>query len=304
MGYADQPSELIELDWATGATTRLRASADFDVDPTGISVAEPITWASPDGPVHAWYYPPAGAGYRAPDGELPPVQVWSHGGPTAYSPPDFQVAVQFWTSRGIGILDVNYSGSTGYGRAYRQRLRGNWGIADVRDCIQGALALAGAGLADPSRLSIRGGSAGGYTTLAALTTSDVFAAGISLYGIADLETLARDTHKFESRYTDGLVAPYPEQRQVYAERSPIHHLDRLGCPMLILQGLDDKVVPPDQATAMADAVRAKGLRVRLRMFPGEGHGFRKAETIVAVAQEALSFLGDVHGFAPASGPLR
>ncbi|MBN9103922.1 MAG: S9 family peptidase [Propionibacteriaceae bacterium] len=298
-GYADRPDELVELDWRTGGVTPLRASAELDLDPAGVSAATGVTWDGPDGAVHAWYYPPSSASCQAPAGELPPVQVWIHGGPTSYSAPEFSVAVQFWTSRGIGILDVNYSGSTGYGRAYRNRLRGSWGVADVRDCVQGALALADAGLADRGRLSIRGGSAGGYTTLAALTTSEVFAAGISLYGIGDLETLATDTHKFESRYLDGLVAPYPAQRQVYVDRSPIHHLDRLSCPMLILQGLDDKVVPPDQATTMADAVRAKGLPVRLRLFAGEGHGFRKAETIVAVAEEALAFLGDVHRFVPA-----
>jgi acetyl esterase/lipase len=298
-GHADRPDELVELDWRTGVFTPLRASAELDLDPSGVSVATAITWESPDGPVHAWYYPPTSTTCTAPPDELPPVQVWIHGGPTSYSAPEFSVAVQFWTSRGIGILDVNYSGSTGYGRAYRDRLRGEWGVADVRDCVQGALALAGAGRADRERLSIRGGSAGGYTTLAALTNSDVFAAGISLYGIGDLETMATDTHKFESRYLDGLVAPYPAQRQVYVDRSPIHHLDRLSCPMLILQGCDDKVVPPNQATTMADAVRAKGLPVRLRLFAGEGHGFRKAETIVAVAEDALGFLGDVHGFVPA-----
>jgi dienelactone hydrolase len=303
-GYPDRPEELVELDWTTGDATALRTSAEVELDPADVSVATAITWESPDGPVHAWYYPPASASCSAPAGELPPVQVWSHGGPTDYSPAEFRIGVQFWTSRGIGILDVNYSGSTGYGRAYRERLRGTWGLTDVRDCVDGALELVRAGLADPRRLSIRGGSAGGYTTLATLTTSDVFAAGISLYGIGDLETLASDTHKFESHYTDALVAPYPAGRQTYVDRSPIHHLDRLSCPMLILQGADDKVVPPDQATAMADAVRAKGLPVRLRVFAGEGHGFRRAESIEAVAQEALAFLGEVHGFTPASGPLR
>lgn len=299
LGHPDRPEELVELDWETGLATPLRAAAELVLDPAGVSVATAVSWESPDGPVHGWYYPPASATCHAPDGELPPAQVWIHGGPTSYSPPEFSVSVQFWTSRGIGILDVNYSGSTGYGRAYRDRRRGLWGVADGRDCVQGALALADTGRADRARLSIRGGSAGGYTTLAALTTSDVFAAGVSLYGVGDLETLATDTHKFESRYLDGLVAPYPEQRQVYLDRSPIHHLDRLSCPMLILQGADDKVVPPNQATAMADAVRAKGLPVRLRVFDGEGHGFRKAETIIAVAEEALAFLGEVHGFAPA-----
>ena len=304
LGHADRPEELVELDWTTGELTPLRASADAEPEPAAVSVATQISWDSPDGPVHAWYYPPASAAFTAPAGELPPVQVWTHGGPTAYSPPGFRVGVQFWTSRGIGILDVNYSGSTGYGRAYRDRLRGAWGLADVRDCVDGALELVHAGLADPARLSIRGGSAGGYTTLAALTASDVFAAGISLYGIGDLETLAADTHKFESHYTEALVAPYPQGRATYVERSPIHHLDRLSCPMLILQGADDRVVPPSQATEMADAVRAKGLQVRLRIFAGEGHGFRRAETLIAVAEEALAFLGEVHGFVPAVQTLR
>jgi dipeptidyl aminopeptidase/acylaminoacyl peptidase len=224
------------------------------------------------------------------------VQVWSHGGPTAFSGPDYSLAVQFWTSRGIGIVDVNYSGSTGYGRAYRERLRGRWGVLDVADCVGAAEALVAAGLADPGRLSIRGSSAGGFTTLAALVGTDTFAAGISLYGIGDLQALTGGTHKFEARYLDGLVAPWPEGRAVYVERSPIHHLDRLGCPMLLLQGTEDEVVPPAQATSIAEALAAKGLPVRLRMFEGEGHGFRRADSIVAVAQESLAFLAEVHGF--------
>jgi dienelactone hydrolase len=298
-GFADRPAELVELDWTTGRWTTIRHTGAPAPDSLAVSVAQPVSWDSPDGPVHGWFYPPASATHQAPDGELPPVQVWTHGGPTAFSGPEFSLAVQFWTSRGIGILDVNYSGSTGYGRAYRERLRGNWGIADVRDCVGGVTSLVAAGLADPRRLSIRGGSAGGYTTLAALTGTDVFAAGISLYGIGDLETLATDTHKFESHYLDGLVGPYPEAIARYQERSPIHHLDLLDCPMLILQGADDPVVPPSQASAMAEAVRAKGLPVRLRIFDGEGHGFRRAETIIEVAEQALAFLAEVHGFTPA-----
>ncbi|MFT4108782.1 alpha/beta hydrolase family protein [Propionicimonas sp.] len=298
MGYPDRPGALVEIDWATGAQQPVRVAAVVELPADVVSVAEAFTWDSPDGPVHGWFYPPRNGDLAGLVGELPPVQVWSHGGPTAFSDPAFSLAVQFWTSRGIGILDVNYSGSTGYGRAYRERLDGNWGLADVRDCARGVLALAEAGRADRHRLSIRGGSAGGYTTLAALTFTDVFAAGISLYGIGDLETLAGDTHKFESRYLDGLVAPYPSGREVYLARSPIHHLDRLSCPMLILQGLDDKVVPPNQATAMAEAVRAKGLEAELVLFEGEAHGFRRAETIVEVARAALGFLGRVHGFTP------
>jgi len=299
LGFADRPTELVELDWRTGSWQGVQRSGASAPDGLAVSVAQPVTWDSPDGPVHGWFYPPESSDCRAPDGELPPVQVWTHGGPTGFAGPEYNLAVQFWTSRGIGILDVNYSGSAGYGRAYRERLRGNWGLSDVRDCVAGAAALLAAGSADPARLSIRGGSAGGYTTLAALTSTDMFAAGISLYGIGDLELLATDTHKFESRYLDAMVGPYPQSRATYRARSPIHHLDRLSCPMLILQGADDKVVPPSQATAMAQAVAAKGLAVRLRIFDGEGHGFRRAETIVEVAEQALDFLAEVHGFAPA-----
>ena len=298
LAYADRPAELVELDWTTGRHIAVRKASEIELLPAMISVAQPFSWESPDGPVHAWYYPPTHATVEAPAGELPPVQVWSHGGPTTFSGPGFALAVQFWTTRGIGILDVNYSGSSGYGRAYRERLRSNWGITDVRDCIAAAQALAAAGLADRNRLSIRGGSAGGFTTLAALTTSRVFAAGISLYGIGDLETLATDTHKFEQHYLDGLVAPYPEGRQTYLDRSPIHHLDQLNCPMLLLQGADDKVVPPSQAEAMARAVQTNGLTADLVIFDGEGHGFRRAETVIAVAELALAFLGRVHGFSP------
>ena len=299
LGYADRPAALVEVDWATGALETVKSSSDRVLDPALVSRAEPISWQGPLGEVHAWYYPPTNPGFRAPDGELPPVQVWSHGGPTSFSGPEYRLATQFWTSRGIGIVDVNYGGSTGYGRAYRERLRGNWGVVDVQDCSDAARTLVERGLADPGRLSIRGGSAGGYTTLAALAFTDVFAAGISLYGIGDLETLATDTHKFEARYLDGLVAPYPEGRQTYLDRSPIHHLEGLSCPMLILQGGLDRVVPPSQAEQMVDAVRAKGLPVAYVLFPDEGHGFRRAENVIATAQAALAFLGRVHGFVPA-----
>jgi dipeptidyl aminopeptidase/acylaminoacyl peptidase len=206
---------------------------------------------------------------------------------------------QFWTSRGFAILDVNYGGSTGYGRAYRERLDGNWGIVDVADCVTGAEMLADQGLVDPARLGIRGGSAGGFTTLAALTFTPTFSVGCSSYGIGDLEALARDTHKFESRYLDGLVGPYPEAKKTYIERSPIHHVDRLESAMILLQGLDDKVVPPNQAAMMADAVRAKGIPVAHIEFAGEGHGFRKAETIKAAIEAELSFYGQIFGFTPA-----
>ncbi len=299
LGYAERSAELHLLDLLGGSDRVLRRTAARALPEGLISRAQPLTWDSPDGPVHGWYYPPNNPNCYAPAGELPPVQVWSHGGPTAFSDPSFALRTQFWTTRGIGILDVNYSGSSGYGRAYRQRLAGRWGIVDVRDCVDGARALVEAGLADPSRLSIRGGSAGGYTTLAALTFTDVFAAGISLYGIGDLESLTTSTHKFESGYNDWLIAPWPEGRETYRERSPINHLDQLSCPMLILQGRLDKVVPPDQAEAMAAAVRAKGLPVELIWFDNEGHGFRSSESIIATARAALAFLGRAHGFLPA-----
>lgn len=301
-GYAERAAELVRLDWLSGETITRQQEAPPPPATLAISAAQPFDWVGEAGVVHGWYYPPRSAECSGLADERPPVQVWSHGGPTGFARPEFNVAVQFWTSRGIGILDVNYSGSTGYGRAYRERLKGRWGLLDVSDCVAGVRALADAGATDLSRLSIRGGSAGGFTTLAALTFSEVFAAGISLYGIGNLETLATDTHKFESRYLDGLVAPYPAGRQRYLDRSPINHLDQLGCPMLILQGAEDTVVLPDQAETMAAAVAAKGLPVRLRIFPGEGHGFRKAETIIAVAEEALAFLGEVHGFIPSGIP--
>jgi dipeptidyl aminopeptidase/acylaminoacyl peptidase len=232
-------------------------------------------------------------------GTRPPLITFSHGGPTSNSPAVFDLSVQYWTSRGIAVLDVNYGGSTGYGRRYRERLKGSWGIVDVADCAAGAVAMGEAGLADPQRLAIAGGSAGGYTTLRALTATDVFTAGISLYGVGDLEGLATDTHKFESRYLDGLVGPYPEAIETYHDRSPVYHVDQLSAPILLLQGADDKVVPPNQAEAMAEAARAKGLPVALIIFPGEGHGFRRAENIKSSIEAQLSFLGRVYGFPPA-----
>ena len=219
--------------------------------------------------------------------------------PTAFARPGFDLTKLFWTSRGIGVLDVNYSGSAGFGRRYRERLDGQWGVADVRDCATAAQRLAESGQADPARLAIEGGSAGGFTTLACLCQTDVFAAGISRYGIGDLEILARDTHKFEAHYLDGLVGPYPEARQLYRDRSPIHHLDGLNCPLLILQGEDDPVVPVQQALDLAEAARRLGLPAKLVLYPGEGHGFRRADTIRDLYEHMLAFLGEVFGFTPA-----
>ena len=297
VGYPDAPGELVIIDWDSMDFATLRRSSETTLE--YVSRAEQLTWDGPDGPVHAWWYPPTNPGFAAPTDELPPILVRSHGGPTAYSPSVFGLDDQYWTSRGIGVLDVNYGGSYGYGRAYRNRLYGTWGITDVQDCIDAVRVVVDRGLADPRRIAIMGGSAGGYTTLQALVTSDVFSAGLSDYGIGDLTTLATDTHKFEARYLDRIVAPWPDGRATYEERSPINHLDRLSSPMLLQQGLDDRVVPPNQAREMAAAVGAKGLPVALVLYEGEGHGFRKAATITASLHAKLSFLGQVFGFVPA-----
>ena len=208
----------------------------------------------------------------------------------------FDLDIQYWTSRGFGVVDVNYGGSSGYGRAYRERLRGQWGIVDTEDCINAARYLADAGEVDGRRLAIRGGSAGGYTTLCALVFHDDFAAGASYYGVADCEALATDTHKFESRYLDGLIGPYPARRDVYYARSPIHFADQLSCPVILFQGLEDRVVPPSQAEAMVAALRAKDLPVAYLAFEGEQHGFRKAETIQRTLEAELYFYSRVFKF--------
>jgi dipeptidyl aminopeptidase/acylaminoacyl peptidase len=225
--------------------------------------------------------------------------VMDHGGPTGATTASLRWGVQFWTQRGFAVVDVNYGGSTGYGRAYRERLKGRWGIVDVEDSIDAARFLIERGVVDPARVVIRGSSAGGYTTLAALTFHEFFAAGASHYGIGDLETLARDTHKFESRYLDGLVGPYPAARDLYRERSPVHHTERLSSALILLQGAEDKVVPAAQAEAMYSAVRAKGLPVAYLLFEHEQHGFRRAENIRRALEAELWFYGRVLGFAPA-----
>ncbi|SEQ74137.1 prolyl oligopeptidase family serine peptidase [Microlunatus flavus] len=294
----DAPTSLAVLG-ADGSWSTVRTATQQTLAGDLVSIPRDVTWPGTEGVVHGWYYPPTNAAFVAPEGEAPPLITLSHGGPTSQSPAVFTLSIQYWTTRGFAVLDVNYGGSTGYGRPYRERLKPRWGVVDVEDCANGALAMVEQGLADRRRLAVKGGSAGGYTTLRALTATEVFTAGISSYGIGDLEVLARDTHKFESRYLDGLVGPYPEARDVYVERSPIHHVDRLSSPILLLQGLEDKVVPPNQAEAMADAARAKGLPVALILFEGEGHGFRRSETIVASYEAQTSFLAQVFGFTPA-----
>lgn len=289
--------ELVELDLASGALTVLRRSTDLVIDPGYIATPRVVEFPTTDGlTAFGFYYPPRNRDVVAPAGELPPLLVMSHGGPTGAVSAAFDLGIQFWTSRGIAVIDVNYGGSTGFGRAYRRRLDGAWGIVDVDDCCNAARFLAAQGLADPQRLMIAGGSAGGYTTLAALTFRDLFKVGASYYGIGDLEALARDTHKFESRYLDRLVAPYPARVDVYHARSPIHHVERLSCPAIFLQGLEDKVVPPAQSEDMAAALRAKGLPVAYLAFEGEQHGFRKAETIIRALEAELYFYSRILGF--------
>ena len=282
-----------------GEVDILRAATEDRIPEEWISSAAPIAFDSTAGEVHAFYYAPRNPHYAAADNERPPLMVISHGGPTAASTDVLDARIQFWTSRGFAVLDVNYSGSTGFGRAYRDRLRGQWGILDVDDCVNAARAAVAKGLADPRRLIIRGGSAGGYTTLAALTFRDLFTAGASYYGVSDVEILARDTHKFESRYLDSLIGPYPERKDLYYQRSPIHFADRLSAALILFQGLEDKVVPPNQAEMMASAARARGLPVAYVPFPGEQHGFRKAENIIRSLEAELYFYGAVFGFAPA-----
>ena len=291
------PSCLLSLNPDSGEVTRLRQSRELTVDAGYLSAPRPIAFETADGDTaHAIYYPPCNRDYEGAPGERPPLLVKSHGGPTGATSAALSLGNQFWTSRGIAVVDVNYGGSTGYGTAYRRRLNGRWGIVDVDDCINAALHLVRAGEVDGDRLLVTGGSAGGYTTLAALTFRNVFRAGASYYGISDLEALAKETHKFESRYLDSLVGPYPERRDRYLERSPIHHTERLSCPIILLQGLEDRVVPPNQAEMMVAALRRKGLPVAYLPFPGEQHGFRKAKNAKRALEAELYFYSRILGF--------
>ncbi len=268
----------------------LGTAGSVELDPADVSPAQAWTWTDTDGlTVHGLLHRPRAAGTQGPEGELPPLVVMVHGGPTSRAQESFALSTQFWTTRGFAVLNVDYSGSTGYGRAYRERLLGRWGLLDIDDCVTGATSLAEAGEVDPTRLAIRGGSAGGYAVLRAMTTSRTFAAGTSLFGVADLAALATDTHKFESRYLDRLVAPWPEGEAVYRERSPIHHVEHLHGELLLLQGADDMVVPLSQARDMADAMRAAGREVELMVYPGEGHGFRRAESIIDALTREVAF---------------
>jgi dipeptidyl aminopeptidase/acylaminoacyl peptidase len=299
-GAPTRPTAVVELDLATGQTRELRRSFELTFDAGYVSVPEAITFPTTGGAeAHAFFYPPANPDVTAPEGERPPLLVFSHGGPTSATSSALRLGVQYWTSRGFAVVDVNYRGSTGYGRAYRNALRGTWGVADVDDCCAAATYLADGGRVDPARLAIRGGSAGGYTTLCALAFRDRFAAGASHFGVSDLAAMARDTHKFESRYLDGLIGPYPEREDLYRERSPLAHADRIRCPVIFLQGLDDKVVPPDQSELMVRALRGGGVPVAYVAFEGEQHGFRQASSIRRSLEAELYFYGRIFGFAPA-----
>jgi dipeptidyl aminopeptidase/acylaminoacyl peptidase len=296
-GSPTEPWSVVHLDLAAQRFQVLRRASAIEVDPGYISSPQEIEFPTEGGKTaYAFFYPPRNKDFAAPAGEKPPLIVMSHGGPTAAVSGVFNPNIQYWTSRGFAVMDVNYGGSTGYGRAYRQRLNGQWGVVDVDDCVNGARYLVARGEVDGNRHIIRGGSAGGYTTLAALTFRNVFKAGASHFGVGDLETLARDTHKFESRYLDNLVGPYPARRDLYVERSPIHFTHRLSSAMILFQGLEDQIVPPDQSRKMFEAVRAKELPVAYLAFEGEQHGFRKAENIKRTLDAELYFYSKVFKF--------
>jgi dipeptidyl aminopeptidase/acylaminoacyl peptidase len=286
----EQARSLVILDPESGEWEIIRSSATVAIPQDCISTGEPISFATADGETaYAMLYLPANGQYRGPADRLPPLIVKSHGGPTAAATNGLSLGTLYWTSRGFAVADVNYRGSTGFGRMYRQSIHGKWGIVDVEDCCAVAEHLVRQAVVDPDRLAITGGSAGGYTTLACLAFRDVFSVGASYYGVSDLATLATDTHKFESRYLDSLVGPWPEAREVFDARSPLHHIDGLSCPVIFFQGLEDKVVPPNQAQMMVDALKAKGVDVQHVEYAGEQHGFRKAENIVDAIEKERAF---------------
>jgi dipeptidyl aminopeptidase/acylaminoacyl peptidase len=296
----DKSTAIVVLDVGSSEVETVRTASDETVDPGLVSEPRAIEFPTADGDVsHAFYYPPTNAEFTGPEDERPPLIVVSHGGPTAHVTPALDSEFLFWTSRGIGVVDVNYRGSSGYGRAYREKLKGTWGVVDTEDCIAAARFLAETGEVDGERLAIRGGSAGGYATLCALVFHDEFATGASYFGVADTETLATDTHKFEARYLDGLIGPYPERADLYRERSPIHFVERLSAPVILFQGLEDAIVPPAQAETMVAAMAEKGIPHAYLAFEGEQHGFRKSETQIRCFEAELGFYGQILGFEPA-----
>jgi dipeptidyl aminopeptidase/acylaminoacyl peptidase len=300
VGAAKSLASIVSIDVASGKATTLRTAGESPLHADAISSAVPIDFPSAHGrTAHAFYYAPTNPRYRPEPGDLPPLLALVHGGPTSQASPALRSSVQFWTSRGIAVVDVNYGGSSGYGRAYRQLLNGNWGVVDVEDVIAAVRFLVGTKRADPMRTAISGGSAGGYTVLVALSTSDVFHAGTDRFGVSDMTALVRDTHKFESRYVDSLIGPLPEAQAVYDSRSPLNHLDGFKVPVLVLQGADDPVVPPNQSQRIVDALLARHVPVAYILYQGESHGFRKPETIINSQQAELSFYGQIFGFKPA-----
>ena len=307
VGVAASPTEpltVVRVDLATGRAEPLRAALTDRPDARYLTTPRSVTVPGPgERDVHAHVYPPANPDVTPPDGERPPYVVFVHGGPTAQASAVLDLEKAFFTSRGIGVVDVNYGGSTGYGRAYRERLRRQWGVVDVEDCVAAVRALVDEGEADGARVAIRGGSAGGWTTLGALTSTEVFACGTSYYGIGELLSFVADTHDFESRYLDGLIGSLPEDRDVYVDRAPLSHVDRLSCPVLLLQGLEDLVVPPSQAELFVAALERKGIPHAYLAFAGEQHGFRRAETVVTALEAELSFYGQVFGFVPPGVPV-
>ena len=300
-GSPTEPPAVVRMDTETGAMQTLKQAAETIVDPGYLSIPEPVTFPTDGGQQsHGMYYPPANQDFSAPASERPPLMVISHGGPTGEAGTVLRYPIQYWTSRGFAVLDVNYGGSTGYGREYRQRLNGKWGIVDVADCCNGALYLVERGLADRNRLTIRGGSAGGYTTLACLVfRNDVFKAGASHYGVSELTVFVKDTHKFESRYLYSLIGPYPAREDLYRERSPINFINNLSVPLILFQGDEDKIVPPSQSQMMFEAVRAREIPVAYLLFQGEQHGFRRAENIRRSLEAELYFYSRIFHFDPA-----
>ena len=303
-GSATIANQVVWLDLGARSVEVLRESVSVPVDEPFLSVPRAIEFPTEGGlTAHALFYPPVNPGFEAPDGERPPLIVTAHGGPTGNTTPIFDLALQYWTSRGFAVVDVDYGGSTGYGRAYRQRLAGQWGVVDLHDCVNAARSLAAQGEVDGDRFLVRGGSAGGYVVMCALTFTDAFAAGASYFGIADLVPFASgDTHKFESRYEHTLVGPWPEAEAIYRERSPINFVERLSTPMLVLQGADDEVVPPAQAELIVAALEERRYPHAYLLFEGEGHGFRGAEAIVTAREAELSFYGQILGFEPPDVP--
>lgn len=299
-GSPTAPTALAELDLKSGKIQVHKRASSTTVDAGYISVPQAIEFPTENGlTAHAYYYPPGNRDFTAPPDEKPPLLVRSHGGPTGSTSTNFNLGIQYWTSRGFAVVDVNYGGSTGYGRSYRNRLQGQWGVVDVDDCVNAAKFLVNQGLADGNRLTIDGGSAGGYTTLCALTFRDVFHAGASHFGLSELLSFVEDTHKFESRYLDSLIGSWPEERELYKQRSPFYFADKLSCPVIFFQGDEDEIVPPNQAEVMVEALKQKGVPVAYVLFAGEQHGFRQSENIRRALDGEFWFYAHIFGFEPA-----